>query len=58
MYSICIQYFSYESGISKTLLESVELNYEHLTEVFEMLKTAVDECCLDVNNVSAYSAEG
>ena len=57
MYPVCMQYFSYESGISKKLLEFVELNDEHSTEVSEMLKTAIDGCGLDINNVSAYSAD-
>jgi len=52
MYPVCVQYFTRENGINRKLLDFVELNDEHSTEVSNMLQTALAECGLDVQNVS------
>jgi hypothetical protein len=57
MFPVCIQYFCFKTGVNKKLLDFVELNDEHSGEVVEMLQTAIEDCGLDVQNVSAYSAD-
>lgn len=57
MFPVCIQYFCFKTGVNKKLLDFVELNDEHSGEVVQMLQTAIEDCGLDVQNVSAYSAD-
>jgi len=57
LFAICIQHFSAELGINQKLLDFVELNDEHPTEVADMLITSITSHGLDVKNVSAYSAD-
>ena len=57
MFPVCIQYFTTESGVNKKLLDFLEQNDEHPVPVAEMIRKSLSSHSLDINNVSAYSAD-
>ena len=57
MFPVCLQYFTVESGINKKLLEFVEQNDEKSSEIADMLISSIQDNGLDIQNISAYSAD-